>query len=71
MKKNEPVIYYIFDGLCGWCYGFAPVVNQLQQELGKKVIFKVISGGMVTGSRVGPIRQMAAYIPALPLGMRF
>ncbi|HSI90890.1 MAG TPA: DsbA family protein [Adhaeribacter sp.] len=60
MKK--PVVYYIFDTLCGWCYGFAPVINQLQQELGPNVTFTAISGGMVTGERIGPITQMAVYI---------
>ena len=54
-------IIYVFDVLCGWCFGFSPVM----QEFYKKHIdikFTVISGGLVTGSRVGPMSNMASYI---------
>jgi len=54
-------IIYVFDVLCGWCFGFSPVM----QEFYKKhpdLKFTVISGGLVTGSRVGPMSNMASYI---------
>jgi putative protein-disulfide isomerase len=54
-------IIYVFDVLCGWCFGFSPVM----QEFYKKhtdIKFTVISGGLVTGSRVGPMSNMASYI---------
>jgi putative protein-disulfide isomerase len=55
-------IIYIYDALCGWCYGFSPVIKQLNLKYGHKVSFTVLSGGMVTGGRVAPLAQMAAYI---------
>ncbi len=60
MKKHT--IYYVYDALCGWCYGFSPVIQELQENFGEEYDFKVLSGGMVTGSRVGPIGQVAGYI---------
>lgn len=62
MFKNKPTIYYLYDALCGWCYGFSPVINQLYEEYTAEINFQVLSGGLVTGSRVGPIGVVAAYI---------
>ncbi|HXI00169.1 MAG TPA: hypothetical protein VNI52_07850 [Sphingobacteriaceae bacterium] len=53
---------YVYDALCGWCYGFSPVVMALHEKYNQQFDFEVISGGMVTGSRVGPIGVVAPYI---------
>ncbi|MCU0450823.1 MAG: DsbA family protein [Bernardetiaceae bacterium] len=55
-------IIYIYDALCGWCYGFSPVVKQLKAQYGQQFAFSVRSGGMVTGERVEPLARKAAYI---------
>ena len=60
MKK--PTLVYIYDALCGWCYGFGPVLAELHENYADKLNFQVLSGGMITGSRVAPIANMAAYI---------
>lgn len=62
MSENKPVIYYLYDALCGWCYGFSPVIHRLHNEYGDRIEFRVLSGGLVTGSRVGPIGVVAGYI---------
>lgn len=54
-------IIYAYDALCGWCYGFSPVIEQLAADH-PEVEFEVLSGGMVTGSRIGPIGTVAPYI---------
>jgi putative protein-disulfide isomerase len=60
-------LYYISDALCGWCFAMGPQVEKLHQSYGDKLNFEVLSGGMMTGDRVGPISQMADYIKqALP-----
>jgi putative protein-disulfide isomerase len=61
MAKKSTLIN-VFDPLCGWCYGFGPVMNQLQEKYEDKINFDVISGGMITGSRIGPLANMQAYI---------
>jgi putative protein-disulfide isomerase len=60
--NERPRLWYIYDALCGWCYGFSPVMKRLQESYGNTLNFEVISGGMVTGKRVGAIGEVAPYI---------
>ncbi len=50
------------DPLCGWCYGFSPVVMKLHERYKDHLDFRVVPGGMVTGARVEPVANMAGYI---------
>lgn len=59
---NKPTITYIYDALCGWCYGFSPVIRQFHQQYADAFDFTVLSGGMMTGARVKPISASMAYI---------
>jgi putative protein-disulfide isomerase len=62
-KKNmKSTILYIYDPLCGWCYGFTPVIQQIQKKYSEKFDFEIISGGMVVGANEGAITQIAPYI---------
>lgn len=58
----EGTILYIMDPLCGWCYGFSNVMQQLQEKYKGPYEFQVIPGGMITGPRVAPVSEMANYI---------
>ena len=60
MKK--PKIIYIYDALCGWCYGFSPVIRRFHQHYADEFDFDVLSGGMMTGERVKPVSESMAYI---------
>jgi putative protein-disulfide isomerase len=55
-------VIYVFDALCGWCYGFSSVMNKIHGEFKSVLPFEVISGGMVLGNQVGPIGEVASYI---------
>jgi len=61
MKKKNTIIN-VFDPLCGWCYGFGPVMVKLEEKYKNRLDFDVISGGMITGTRIGPLSNMASYI---------
>ncbi len=61
-KMKKPKIIYFFDVLCGWCYGFSPVIKKLAEKYQDDFDFEVVSGGMVTGERVQPASFMANYI---------
>lgn len=61
-QNEKPIVYYVYDPLCGWCYGFSPVINQIVTKYGEEFEFKVIPGGMVLGDRVGPVNEVAPYI---------
>ena len=45
---TTPTLHYIFDPLCGWCYGAAPLVQAARGLAGIDVAFH--AGGMMTGS---------------------
>lgn len=65
--STTPKIIYIYDPLCGWCYGFSPVIRKIESEYKDKIDFEIISGGMVIGEREGLIGDFADYIlKALP-----
>lgn len=55
-------LVYLQDTLCGWCYGFSPQVLQLQRHYAGVVPIDVVAGGMIRGSRVGTIADVAPYI---------
>jgi putative protein-disulfide isomerase len=50
------------DPLCGWCFGFSPVVLRIRDEYRDILDVQVIPGGMITGPRVGPVSVMADYV---------
>ncbi|MCC2546917.1 DsbA family protein [Hymenobacter sp. BT175] len=64
MENNPelPEVLYIYDPLCGWCYGMSPVIRRVKNAFRGRITVSVLSGGMVTGDQVGPIRQMWPYI---------
>ncbi len=58
----KPQIIYVFDPMCGWCYGFSNTIKEAEKQYGTDFDFKIISGGMVLGEREGPIGDFADYI---------
>ena len=62
-KKQKGKIIYIYDAYCGWCYGFSPVITAFHEKYKNEYAFDVLSGGLITGERVGPMDpDMAKYI---------
>ena len=61
-SPDRPTFYYVYDALCGWCYGFSPVMKSFFEKHQADFEFRVVSGGMVMGERSGPIGQVAGYI---------
>jgi len=55
-------INYYYDALCGWCYGFSPVIQQLQEAYGNRIDIDVISGGLFLGQRAGKVNNVAPHI---------
>ncbi|MES2690449.1 MAG: DsbA family protein [Bacteroidota bacterium] len=60
MAKDK--IIYVYDPMCGWCFGFGKVMSEFHQLNKDAFEFDVISGGMVVGDREGPIGDFADYI---------
>lgn len=62
MQNNKPTIHYIADPLCGWCYGFEPVMIKIQEKFNTKFNFKVMTGGMVPKAYAQPLANMREYL---------
>lgn len=63
MKAQEkPTLIYVMDPLCGWCYGFSPVMQRVYDTYKEKAHFEVITGGMITGNEIGPISAIAPFL---------
>lgn len=61
IMQTKKLIYF-YDALCGWCYGFSPILQKLHEQYRDVLDFEVVSGGMVLGDREGPIGEVAPYI---------
>lgn len=60
---NKPTIIYVYDPMCGWCYGFSQVMQTLHQEKQNEYNFEIISGGMVIGENEGYLsKDFSDYI---------
>jgi len=55
-------LLYFYDALCGWCYGFSPVLQQFHRDHEGEVAVEPVSGGMILAEREGPIGEVAPYI---------
>lgn len=60
MKK--PTLIYAYDPLCGWCFGFHPVMEKLAERFKDKLDIRVIPGGLAIGENAQSIREGYSYI---------
>lgn len=58
----KDTIYYVYDPLCSWCYGFSPVIKKTKAIYKDQFNFEVISGGMQTGERKQPVSAIRDYL---------
>jgi putative protein-disulfide isomerase len=61
-SQEKPTLIYVMDPLCGWCYGFSPIMQKVYETYREKVNFKVITGGMILDEKVGPIGKVAPFL---------
>lgn len=61
-RMNKVKIVYVYDAICGWCFGFGPTMAKLKAHYQEQVDFEIISGGLKTGRHAGPIDIVAPYI---------
>lgn len=59
---NKAEIICVFDGYCGWCWGIAATIKKLAADFSDRFEFSALCGGLVTGERIGPLGDFAAYI---------
>lgn len=59
---DTPVLYYVWDPLCGWCYGFAPVMDSVEQHYAGRLKVELVLGGLAIGERAAPVSEAYGYI---------
>jgi putative protein-disulfide isomerase len=59
---NTVKIIYVYDAICGWCFGFSPTMAKLKTHYQDKINFEVVNGGLKLGNGVGAIDVVAPYI---------
>jgi putative protein-disulfide isomerase len=47
---TAPHLLYIADPLCSWCYGFAPVINELRERFEGRLPVRLLMGGLRAGN---------------------
>lgn len=57
-----PKVIYVYDALCGWCYGFKNNMLKLHNEYSSRLEFEILSGNMVPLENRHHISKMAGYI---------
>lgn len=56
-----PILHYIYDPLCGWCYGAASLISALRELPGLQV--RLHAGGMMTGAQRRPVTpELRSYV---------
>jgi putative protein-disulfide isomerase len=59
---SKPKVIYVADPLCGWCYGFSPVITKLEQKFTDRIQFEMLCGGLALGDRAGTIDEKFSFI---------
>jgi putative protein-disulfide isomerase len=62
MAKVKPTLIYVYDPLCGWCYGFHPVMEKLQNRFADRMSVEVKVGGLAVGDSAQTISEGFSYI---------
>lgn len=44
--SSDRTLVYIADPMCSWCWGFAPVINQLMMEFADQLSLRIVAGGL-------------------------
>ncbi len=55
-------LIYCYDAWCGWCYGFSPVMREIEATFAGRLQVEVLSGGMILPETPQPIGATAGYI---------
>jgi putative protein-disulfide isomerase len=55
-------LYYVGDPMCSWCWGFAPVLAQVEENLVDRMELRYVMGGLARDSDEPMPNEMQQYI---------
>lgn len=67
--STRPVLTYVFDAYCGWCYAFRPALGALIAHVGDRADLRVVNGGLFVDTDIRPIRELT-HIPGAMVRIR-
>lgn len=50
MPQNKPTLYYVYDPMCAWCWGYKPVWKQIEETLQNELEVVYLLGGLAPDS---------------------
>lgn len=59
---SKPRIIYVQDAMCGWCYAFGRVMDEMQLKHSDFFDFIAVSGGLIVGDAIAPIGNMKEFL---------
>ncbi len=45
-SAKPPLLWYVTDPMCSWCWGFTPVIEAVQEEYGSRLTTELMLGGL-------------------------
>lgn len=59
---NLPTLYYIYDPMCSWCWGFNNTWQQVQLQINNRLKIQYVLGGLAPDSNEIMSTEMCGYI---------
>ncbi|WNC67490.1 DsbA family protein [Thalassotalea nanhaiensis] len=59
---NKPTLYYVYDPMCSWCWGYRPTWQTLQEQLQPLVNIQYKVGGLAPDSDVPMPTDMQNFL---------
>ncbi len=59
---TTPILYYVADPMCSWCWGFAPTIAALHKQESDAFIFRYVMGGLARDSEELMPKETRAYV---------
>jgi putative protein-disulfide isomerase len=58
----KPVLYYLYDPMCSWCWGFKPVWDEVKTRLKDEVDIVYVVGGLAPETQEPMDAKMRTYL---------
>ena len=58
----KAVLYYLYDPMCSWCWGFKPVWDEVKARLQNEVSIIYVVGGLAPETQVPMDAEMQTYL---------
>lgn len=59
---NSYTLYYVYDPMCSWCWGFNKTWNKVKKSLPKNINIQYVLGGLAPDSDEIMSDKMREYI---------